>query len=79
MYVYLLQSDLSPSIKYIGKTIDLKQRLRQHNAGKSKHTSKYAPWKLKVSVWFEDTSKAEAFEVYLKRGSGHVFAKKHFW
>ena len=28
---------------------------------------------------FEDDAKAEAFERYLKSGSGHGFAAKHFW
>jgi putative endonuclease len=43
------------------------------------HTSKYAPWKLVTYVAFSDRQKAEAFEHYLKSGSGHAFAKKRLW
>jgi len=31
------------------------------------------------SVAFLDERKAEAFERYLKSGSGHAFAKKRLW
>ena len=45
-YVYLLQSESSAGERYVGVTSDLRQRLAEHNAGKSPHTSKYVPWKL---------------------------------
>lgn len=32
-----------------------------------------------VVVRFEDDAKADAFEKYLKHGSGHAFANRHFW
>jgi len=32
-----------------------------------------------VAVFFADARKAEAFEPYLKQGSGHAFARRHFW
>ena len=51
----------------------------EHNAGKSSHTSKYVPWKLVTYIAFSDDQKAEAFERYLKSGSGHAFAKKRLW
>jgi len=43
-YVYILRSIAHPKQIYIGYTHDLKTRLAQHNAGKSAHTSKFAPW-----------------------------------
>ena len=61
MYVYLLQSTPQPQRRYIGITSNLNQRLKDHNADKSPHTRKYAPWKLVVAVFFADTSKAHAF------------------
>jgi predicted GIY-YIG superfamily endonuclease len=79
MYVYLLKSLRFPSRKYIGITDNLKIRLNEHNTGKSKHTSKYIPWKIVSATWFENREKAEEFEIFLKHGSGHAFAKKHFW
>ena len=45
-YVYLLESDISPEQRYVGLTTDLKQRLAEHNAGKSAHTAKFLPWRL---------------------------------
>jgi len=79
MYVYLIRSESHPDQRYIGSTDDLKKRLANHNAGKSPHTSKFAPWKLVVAVFFAGKRKAEAFERYLKQGSGHTFANRHFW
>ena len=79
MYVYLLRSTSHPDQRYVGLTSDLRARLAEHNAGRSPHTSKYVPWKLAVAVHFADSSKAHAFERYLKHGSGHAFARRHFW
>jgi predicted GIY-YIG superfamily endonuclease len=78
-YVYLIQSRTVPSQRYIGITANLDERLRAHNAGRSPHTSKYRPWKLVLHLCFQDEQRAVEFERYLKSGSGHAFAKKHFW
>jgi len=45
-YVYLLESEKHEGLRYVGVTSDLKQRIADHNAGKSPHTSKDMPWKL---------------------------------
>ena len=78
-YVYLLQSQAFPERRYIGITKHLQQRLREHDTGKSKHTRKYAPWTLVLALKFADDPRAGAFENYLKSGSGHAFANRHFW
>ena len=78
-YVYLIESLCADGERYFGMTSDLKQRLEQHNAEKSSHTSKFRPWKLTTYVAFTDRAKAEAFERYLKSGSGHAFARKRLW
>jgi putative endonuclease len=81
-YVYILQSLKFPDKHYVGCAEDVDDRLRRHNAGKagsqSHHTSLYGPWKLLVTIGFDDRAKAFAFERYLKSGSGRAFAKKHF-
>jgi putative endonuclease len=77
--VYLIRSVGHPRQTYIGVTSNITQRLKDHNAGKSVHTNKYAPWKLVAAVWFTDTQKANAFERYLKTGSGRAFTQKHLW
>jgi putative endonuclease len=69
-YVYLIESLSEHHQRYIGVTADLKQRLIGHNAGKSVHTAKYKPWRLVAYLAFVERTKAEAFERYLKSGSG---------
>ena len=77
-YTYILRSLSHPEQRYIGSTTDLKARLAKHNAGEVPHTSKFKPWKLEVYIAFETKEKATAFETYLKSGSGHAFANRHF-
>ena len=77
-YVYILRSVEFPDRHYVGLTQDLKARFRQHNAGESAHTSKFAPWKLATYIAFSDTNKAQEFEACLKSASGRAFAKKRF-
>ena len=78
-YVYLIKSIEFPNQKYIGMTDDLKERLKDHNAGRSLHTSKFKPWKLVNYVAFSSKNAAIEFEKYLKTGSGQSFSKRHFW
>src|SRR5438552_10897130 len=77
-YVYLIESLSAQGERYVGMTTDLKQRLREHNQGKSSHTTKFSPWKLITYLAFTDRAKAEAFERYLKSGSGHAFARSAY-
>jgi putative endonuclease len=46
LYVYPLGSESDPTRSYVGFTENLRQRLIDHNIGKSKYTLKYRPWKL---------------------------------
>ena len=48
-YVYILRSVSVPEQNYTGATANLKQRLADHNAGKSTHTAKFVPWEL---TWY---------------------------
>ena len=77
-YTYILRSMSHPNQRYIGSASDLKARLAKHNAGEVPYTSKFKPWKLESYFAFETKEKAYAFEAYLKTGSGHAFAKRHF-
>ncbi len=78
-YVYLIESIGHPGERYVGLTDDLKQRMDDHKAGRSVHTAKYRPWTLVAYIAFASESKAREFERYLKVGSGHAFARRHFW
>lgn len=75
-YVYILRSINHPDQVYYGNTHDMKQRIADHNSGKSPHTSKYAPWELECYIAFPDKQKAYDFEKYLKSHSGRAFAEK---
>ena len=78
-YVYILQSLKDAKQRYIGVTTNLNERLKDHNTGKSPHTAKFKPWQVVVAIRFANNQKADAFGKYLKSGSGHAFAKHHFW
>jgi putative endonuclease len=75
-YVYIIRSGAFPEQEYAGASANLKNRLADHNAGKSPHTAKFSPWQLVWYSAFPDKYKALAFEEYLKSHSGRAFAKK---
>ena len=74
--VYIIRSIDFPDQEYVGATENLKQRIPDHNSGKSSHTAKFKPWKLVWYCAFPDKYKALEFEKYLKLHSGRAFAKK---
>jgi putative endonuclease len=76
--VYVLQSIAYPGRHYTGVTSDVEQRVALHNAGRTAHTAKYRPWRLSVTITFDDVERAIRFEGYLKSGSGRAFCRRHF-
>ena len=73
-YVYVLKS-LKNQSWYIGCTDNLRERFREHNAGKSKYTAKLRPWRI---VYYEaGLNRKDAFrrEKYLKSGYGRRWLK----
>jgi putative endonuclease len=77
-FVYILRSVNNPERRYIGLTADVPARLQAHNAGQNPSTVRWKPWLLDVCVEFRNEERAVRFEKYLKSGSGHAFAKRHF-
>ena len=77
-YVYILRSIPHPEQRYIGLSNDAHARLKKHNEGGSRHTTKFRPWEMETVVGFSSKEKATKFERYLKTGSGYSFAKRHF-
>jgi putative endonuclease len=78
-YVYLLESSSTPGQRYVGYSSDLRQRLRDHNAGKLPNTARYRPWALATYLAFSSKRQALAFESYLKTGSGYAFSRRRLW
>lgn len=78
VYVYLIESVHQRKQHYVGFTENLKQRLTDHNDGKSPHTLKFRPWHLVAYFGFAEEQTARDFEKYLKSGSGKAFLNKHF-
>ena len=76
--VYVLRSERFPDRYYTGVTNNVPRRVDVHNSGGSQHTSQLRPWKLVVSLQFDNEASALAFEKYLKTGSGRAFSKRHF-
>jgi hypothetical protein len=53
-------------------------RLKAHNAGQNPSTARWKPWIIDVCIEFRTEQMAVRFEKYLKSGSGHTFANRHF-
>ncbi len=68
-YVYILYSQKLEK-KYIGFTKNLKNRLDEHNSGKSNFTSKGGKWKLIYYEVFLSEKDAREEEIFLKNGKG---------
>lgn len=59
----------------MGQPFNLKQRFKDHNAGRSKHTSKNRPHKLIFYLAFVNKNDSKRFEKYLKSGYERKFLK----
>jgi len=68
-YSYVLRSEKN-GVLYKGSTDDLEKRIKTHNAGKVKFSSKYLPWKLILSEEFETRAEAMRREKWYKTGVG---------
>ena len=75
-FVYILRSQKTPSRYYTGLTSCVGARLAEHNAGTCTHTVSGRPWQVDVVIEFADERRANAFEKYLKSGSGVAFSKR---
>ena len=75
-FVYILKSQKDPERYYIGVTQNLKQRLKEHNAGIVGYSKRYIPWELETYIAFKSQKLAGLFEKYLKSGSGYAFLRK---
>lgn len=68
-YVYAIVSEKDGTI-YVGISKDFKQRLKEHNRGKSKYTKGHIPWRLFYTEYARDSVAARLKEKYYKSGAG---------
>lgn len=74
-FTYVLQNKDNKNL-YVGYTIDLKKRVKEHNQGLNKSTKPYRPWKL---IYYEaclDEEDAKRREHYLKTSQGQRLLKR---
>jgi hypothetical protein len=55
-YTYLIQSQVNPSRRYVGHSADLRQRIKNHDAGRCPHTREGRPWRLRVYTVLNDAA-----------------------
>ncbi|MEQ9413564.1 MAG: GIY-YIG nuclease family protein [Cyclobacteriaceae bacterium] len=76
-YVYVLKSEKVEGKHYVGMTSNIERRLKEHNAGRSKFTSGFIPWKIVYSEFLATRSEAREREKYLKSAAGRRFIKQY--
>ena len=69
VYIYVLKS-VKSRIHYLGMTKDLENRLKEHNAGKTKFTKGHIPWELVYRETTSDFAEGRVREKYLKSSAG---------
>ena len=74
IYVYAIVSKKDKRI-YVGMSENVEQRLREHNAGKTKSTKGFIPWELIFTESCIDRKLARVREKYYKSGVGKEFLK----
>ena len=73
-YVYAMKS-MSHKRIYVGLTKNIKQRIVEHNRGKTKSTRFYLPWEIFYKEEYSTLVKARGREIQLKSGFGKEFLK----
>jgi len=73
-FVYAIKSEKDGRI-YVGICADIEVRLKEHNAGKTKSTKGFVPWRLIYKEESEIRIEARKREIYLKSGVGKEFLK----
>ena len=66
-YVYMLKSQNSNPVTYVGYTNNIKNRLNLHNNNKGAKFTKGRKWKIIFKKIFKTKSKALKYEYFLKK------------
>jgi putative endonuclease len=73
-YTYVLKS-LIDGTHYYGYTSNIEMRLKYHNSGKSKYTSKKKPWVLHYVEEYDVKTDAIKRESFFKSIPGYIWLK----
>lgn len=73
--VYIIQSR-STGERYVGSTSDIERRLREHNSGKTRYTSKNKDWEMVYKKEFEEEKESREYEMKIKRNKKY---RKEFY
>jgi putative endonuclease len=65
-FVYILWSDRLQKF-YVGSTQDIENRIKEHNSGEAKFTSKGKPWILVWKIELENRLEAVRLELKIKK------------
>ena len=76
-WAYVLWSDKLGK-RYIGSAEDVHKRLKRHNAGRTRFTSRGVPWVLIHSETFDTLGEARARERFLKGGVGRKWLDEKY-
>jgi putative endonuclease len=76
--VYAIKSSFDNRI-YVGFTVNLEKRIKEHNQGKTKSTKGSRPWVLLYNEIVENRIEARKREKFLKSGCGKEFLKNKYW
>ena len=74
-YNYILQSEKNKNL-YVGFTIDLRKRLKEHNQGLNQSTKPLRPWKVICYEACLNKEDAKRREHYLKTSQGQRLLKR---
>ena len=66
-YVYMLESQNSKPVTYVGYTNNIKNRLNLHNNNKGAKFTKGRKWRIIFKKIFKTKSKALKYEYFLKK------------
>ncbi len=74
-YIYILRSELDGSF-YIGSTANIEERVREHNFGRTRYTSRRRPWELVYSEEYSDKFEALRREKQIKKRKSKKYIER---
>ncbi len=74
-YLYIIQS-IKNNMFYVGSTIDIINRLKEHNNGEVKATRNKGPWIIKFTKQYKTIKEAKQVEYKFKKMKSRKILKK---